>query len=78
MAYVTSKFDVGKVNSPLHLPLKLDVVFKKQRAIKVPILLRNIFNRLLDILEQKEVISPLSKEEQPKAKIIINPAFESS
>ena len=28
--YATSKFDVGKLNSPLHLPLKPDAVFKKQ------------------------------------------------
>ena len=32
--YATSKLDVGKINSPLHLPLKPDAVFKKQRAIK--------------------------------------------
>ena len=25
--YATSKFDVGKIISPLHLPLKLDAVF---------------------------------------------------
>ena len=30
--YATSKFDVGKVNSPLHLPLKTDAVFKKEQA----------------------------------------------
>ena len=30
--YATSKFDVGKINSPLHLPLKPDAVFKKQRV----------------------------------------------
>ena len=29
--YATSKFDVGKVSSSLHLPLKPDAVFKKQR-----------------------------------------------
>ena len=29
MAYATSKFDVGKVNSPLYLPLKPDAIFKK-------------------------------------------------
>ena len=28
--YATSKFDVGKKNSPLHLPLKPEAVFKKQ------------------------------------------------
>ena len=27
--YATSKFDVGKVNSPLNLLLKLDAIFKK-------------------------------------------------
>ena len=27
--YATSKFDVGKVNLPLNLPLKPDAVFKK-------------------------------------------------
>ena len=35
--YATSKFDVGKTSSSLHLPLKPDAVFKKQRASKVPI-----------------------------------------
>ena len=35
--YATSKLDVGKVNSPVNLPLKVDAVFKKQRASKVPI-----------------------------------------
>ena len=35
--YATSKFAVGKISSPLHLRLKLDAVFKKQRASKVPI-----------------------------------------
>ena len=34
----TSKFDFGKVISPLHLPLKFDAVFKQQRASKVPYL----------------------------------------
>ena len=47
--YATSKFDVGKTSSPLHLPLKPDAVFKKQRASKVPIHLQNKVNRLLDI-----------------------------
>ena len=35
--YATSKIDVGKVSSSLHLPLKPDAIFKKQRASKVPI-----------------------------------------
>ena len=56
-AYATSKFDVGKINLPLHLPLKPDAIFKKQRASKIPIHLHDKFNRLLDILEQYEIIS---------------------
>ena len=67
--YATSKFDVGKVNSPLHLPLKLEVVFRKQRASKVPI------HRLLEILEQHEIISPVNKEEQPKGNTFIKPVI---
>ena len=73
--YATSKFDVGKINSPLHLPLKLDAVFKKQRASKVPIHLHDKFKRLLDILEQYEIISPVNKKEQPKGNTFINPVI---
>ena len=61
--YATSKFDVGKVNSLLHLPLKADAVFKKQRASKVPILLHDKVNRLLEFFEQYEIMSPVNKEE---------------
>ena len=53
--FATSKFDVGKNNSPLNLPLKLDAVIKKQRASKVPIHLQDKVNRLLEILEQYEI-----------------------
>ena len=70
--YATPKFDVGKMNSPLHLPLKPDAVFKKQRATKVPIHLHDKIKRLFDILEQNEIISPINKEEQPKGNTFIN------
>ena len=71
--YATSKFDVGKISSPLHLPLKPDANFKKQRESKVPIHLQDKVNRLLDTLEQYEIISPVNKEEQPKGNTFINP-----
>ena len=29
VVYATSKFDVGKMNSPLYLPPKPDAIFKK-------------------------------------------------
>ena len=70
--YATSKFDVGKVSSSLYLPLKIHTVFKKQRASKVPIHLHDKVNRLLNILEQYEIISPVNKEEQPKGNTFIN------
>ena len=75
MVYAKSKFDVGKVNSPLHLSLKPDAVFKKQRASKVPIHLQDKVNRLLDILEQYEIISPVNKEEQPEGITFIKPVM---
>ena len=73
--YATSKFDVGKINSSLNLRLKPDAVFKKQRASKVPIHLHDKLNRLLDILEQYEIILPVNKEEQPKGNTFINPVI---
>ena len=45
--YATSKIDVGKINSPVHLPLKPDAVFKKQRASKLPI---HLHDKLIDFL----------------------------
>ena len=73
--YATSKLDVGKVSSSLHLPLTPDAVFKKQRASKVSIHLHDKVNRLLNILEQYENISPVNKEEQPKGNTFINPVI---
>ena len=73
--YATSKFDVGKISSSLHLPLKPDAVFKKQRASKEPINLHDKVNRLLDTLEQYKIISPVNKEEKPKGNTFINPVI---
>ena len=63
------------MSSPLHLLLKPDAVFKKQRATKVPIHLQDKVNRLLEVLEQYEIISPVNKEEQPKGNTFINPVI---
>ena len=64
-----------KVSSPLHLPLKPEGIFKKQRESKVPIHLHEKVNRLLDILAHYEIISPVNKEEQPKGNTFINPVI---
>ena len=73
--YAKSKFDVGKINSSLHLPLKPDAVFKKQRASKVAIHFQDKVNRLLEVLEQYEIMSPVNTEEQPKRNTFINPVI---
>ena len=73
--YATSKFDVGKISSLLHLPLKPDAVFKIQRASKVPIHLHDKVNKIRDILEQFKTISPVNKEEKPKGNTFINPVI---
>ena len=73
--YATSNFDVRKVISLLHLPLKPDAIFKKQRASRVSIHLHDKLIRLLDILEQYEIIFTVNKEEQPKGNTFINPVI---
>ena len=60
MVYVPSK------NEP-------DAVFKKPLASREPIYLQDKVNRLLDILEQNKIISPVNKEQQPKGNTFINP-----
>ena len=75
MFYALSKFDVGKVSSPLCLHLKPDAVFKKQRASKVSNDDQDKVNRLLGILEQYEIISPVNKEEQANGNTFINPVI---
>ena len=70
--HTTSKIDVRKVISTLHLPLKHDVISKKQRASNVPFHLQGKVNRLLDILEHYEVISPVNKGELPEGNTFIN------
>ena len=75
MVCATSKFEVGEMHSSLHLPLNPEAVFKKQRASKVSIDLQDKVNRLLDLLEQYEILSPIIKEEQPKNKKFHKPRY---
>ena len=55
--------------------MKSDAVFKKQRASKVLIHLHDKVNRLVDILEQTEIKSPVKKQVQPKGNTFINPVI---
>ena len=73
MAYATSKFDVGKVTSPLHLPLRLEAVFKNNEQVKFHFIYRM---KTIDFLEEYEILSLVNKEEQqPKGNTIINPVI---
>ena len=75
LVYATSKFDVGKLYSPLHLRLKPDRVFKKLRASEVPNHLQDKIKRLVDFLEQYEIISPVNKEEKSNGNLFVNPVI---
>ena len=48
---------------------------KKQRANKIPIHLHDEVNRLLDILEQYEIICLVNEKEQPKGNTFTNPVI---
>ena len=48
---------------------------KNNEQVKVPIHLQDKINRILDILEQYKIISPVNKEEQPKLNTFINPVI---
>ena len=76
--YATSKLDVGKVSSSLYLSLKPDAFLRKQRASKVPIHLHDKVNRLLNTVEQNEIVSPVNKEEQPKSNTFFKPSYHPS
>ena len=66
MNNATSKVDLEKKYSPLHLPLKPDEVFKKQGASKFPIHSQDKVNRLLKILKPYKIISRINKKQQSK------------
>ena len=75
MAYATSKLYVEMIQSPLHLLIKPDPIFEKQRSSKALIFLRDKVNRLLIILEQCKIMSAVSKEQQLKGNTFLNPVI---
>ena len=58
--YVPSKFDAGKIKVELNLPLKDTAVFKKQRAIRIPLQLQDRVQHLLDTLTHFDIIAPVN------------------
>ena len=58
MIYATAKLFAKKILQLLHFQLKAHELFKNQHATKIP----KKVNRLLDILEQYDKISPSDKK----------------
>ena len=73
--YGTSKFDVGKAKIQLHLPLKKDAEFRKQRASKVPIQLKERVEKLLQVLEYFDIIAPVNTKYLTEGNTFINPVI---
>ena len=64
--FAISETDVGKMQSPLHLPPKSDARFKKQQTSKLPIHLQDKVDRLLDILEYTKLSHLYTKSNNRK------------
>ena len=73
--YATTKFDVGKTKVKLNLPIKKDAIFKKQRKSKVPIHLRELIQKLLDVLKKYDIIAPVNKEQLTTGNTFTNPVI---
>ena len=73
--YAPSKFDVGKIKVELNLPLKANAVFKKQRATRIPLQLRDKVQHLLDILTHFDIIAPVNTESLTTGNTFINPVI---
>ena len=69
MPHLSSK--MKKKHSTLHLPLRPDAFFEKKLASKVPIHLQDKVNRLLDMLEQYEIVSPVNERKTFISPVII-------
>ena len=73
--YATSKFDVGKINVELNLPLKVTAIFKKQRATRIPFQLKDRVQHLLDILTHLDTIAPVNTDPLTTGNNFVNPVI---
>ena len=55
--------------------MKKDAIFKKQRISKVPIHLRESFQKLLDVLKKYDIISSVNREQLSTGIIFTNPVI---
>ena len=73
--YATAKFDVRKIKVKLNLPMKKDAIFNKQKKSKVSIIIRERFQKLLDVLNKYDIIAPVNKEQLSTGNTFTNPVI---
>ena len=74
--YATSKFDVGKINVELTLPLKAKAVFKKQRANRLPLQLQKTSTTFTWPLYKISHNCPVNTDSLSTGNAFNNPVFK--
>ena len=62
--YSLHKFDVGKTRQKFHVTLKPNVELKRQRMSKVPLHLKDIFEKLLTQLRDADIIREMGDDDE--------------
>ena len=61
--YSHHKSDIGKTKHKIHIPLKKDATFKKQRPSKIPVHLRDKLDKVIDELIQAGIVRELNEKD---------------
>ena len=70
--YSLHMFDVGKTRQKLHVTLKPNVELKRQRASKVPLLLKDELEKLLTQLKDADIIREMGDDDE-MGSLFVNP-----
>ena len=73
--YITSKFDVVKIRVELNLPLKATALFKKQKATRIPLQLKDRVQLLIDILTDFDNIASVNRDSLTTGNTLIKPVI---
>ena len=69
--YSLHRFDVGKTRQKFHVTLKPNVELKRQRASKVPLHLKDKFEKLLTQIKDAEII-PEKGDDDEMGSLFVN------
>ena len=64
LVYSLHKFDVGKTRQKFHVTLKPNVELKRQRANKVPLHLKDKFEKLLKQLKDADIFREMGNDDE--------------